>query len=77
MLATNTTNKASYQILTRRCEILQFTPFKEPNDPVSTTGQLVRSALIPNVTAPSNLPDIVHFGPYRPYRFVIDDHALP
>jgi hypothetical protein len=46
-------------------------PFKEPDDPVSTTGQLVRPALIPNVTAQPNLSDIIRFGPYRPHGFVL------
>jgi hypothetical protein len=73
--ATNTTNKASYQILTRRCEILQSTPFKEPDDTVGTIGQPVRPALIPNFTARPNLPDIIHFGPYCPYEFVFGDHV--
>jgi hypothetical protein len=50
MLATSATNKASYQTLTRQCGILQSTPLKEPDEPVSTFEQLVRSALIPNVT---------------------------
>jgi hypothetical protein len=72
---TNTTNKASYQILTRRCEILQSTPFKEPDDTVGTIGQPVRPALIPNFTAQPNLPDIIHFGPYRPHGFVFGDHT--
>jgi len=57
-LATNTLNKASYQPLIRRCGIWQFTPLKEPNDPVSTTGQPARSALKPNVTTRPNLPYI-------------------
>jgi len=73
MLATNTTYKASYQTLTRWCEILQSTPFKEPNDPLSTIGQLVRSALIPNVTVRPNMLYIVRFGPYRPRGFVFGD----
>jgi len=33
--------------------------------------------LIPNVTVRSNLSNIVHFGPYRPHKFVFDDHAWP
>jgi hypothetical protein len=36
--ATNTLNKVSYHSLTRRYEILQSTPLKEPDDPVGTTG---------------------------------------
>ena len=72
-LATSTTYKASNTSLTRRCGILQSTPFKEPDDPVGTTGQPVRSALIPNVTARPNLPYIVCFGPYRPHCFVPGD----
>jgi len=51
MLATNITNKVSYQTLTRQCKILQSTLFKEPDDPVGTTEQPMRTALIPNVTA--------------------------
>ena len=47
MLATSTTNKTSYQTLTRRCGILQSTSLKEPDNPVSTIRQPVRSALIP------------------------------
>jgi hypothetical protein len=46
---------------------------KEPDDHVGTTGQLVRSALIPNVTARPNLPYIVRFGPYCPHSFVPGD----
>ena len=72
-LATNILNKASYHSLTRRCGILQSTPLKEPDDPVGTTGQPVRSALIPNVIARPNLPYIVRFGPYRPHGFVPGD----
>ena len=72
-LATNTLNKASYQSLTRRCGILQSTPLKEPDDPVGTTRQPVRLALIPNVTARPNLPYIVRLGPYRPHSFVPGD----
>ena len=70
MLATSTAYKANNTTLTRRCGILQSTLFKEPEDPVGTTGQPVRSALIPNVTARPNLPYIVRFGPYRPHGFV-------
>ena len=33
--------------------------------------------MIPNVTAPPNLLDIVRFGPYRPHGFVLGDHAWP
>jgi hypothetical protein len=73
MLATNTTNKTNYQTLTRWCEILQSTPFKEPDDLVGTTGQLVRSALIPNVTTQFNMLYIVRFRPYRPHGFVPGD----
>jgi hypothetical protein len=73
MLATSTTNKVSYQTLTRRCGILQSTPLKELDDPIGTTGQPVRSALIPNVTARPNMPYIVRFGPYRPHDFVLGD----
>ena len=72
-LATSTLNKASYHSLTRQCGILQSTPLKEPDDPVGTTGQPVRSALIPNVTVRPNLPYIVRFGPYRPHGFVPGD----
>jgi hypothetical protein len=72
-LATSTLNKASHHSLTRRCGILQSTPLKEPDDPVGTTGQPVRSALIPNITARPNLPYIVRFGPYRPHGFVPGD----
>jgi hypothetical protein len=50
-LATSTFNKVSYNSLTCQCEILQSTPLKEPDDPVNTTGQPVRSALKLNVTA--------------------------
>jgi len=67
MLATSTTNKVSYQTLTRRCGILQSTPLKEPDDHVGTTGQPVRSALIPNVTARPNMLYIVCFEPYHPH----------
>jgi hypothetical protein len=73
MLAISATNKANYQSLTRRCGILQSTPFKEPIDPVSTTEQPVRSALIPNVTTRLNMLYIVHFGSYRPHGFVSGD----
>jgi hypothetical protein len=73
MLATSTTNKTNYQTLTRWCEILQSTPFKEPDDLVGTTGQLVRSALIPNVTTQFNMLYIVRFRPYRPHGFVPGD----
>jgi hypothetical protein len=72
-LATNTLNKASYQTLIHRCEILQSTPLKEPDNPVGTIGQPVRSALIPNVIAWPNTPYIVCFGPYCPHGFVSDD----
>ena len=72
-LATSTLNKASYHSLTRRCGILQSTSPKEPDDPIGTIGQLMRSALIPNVTARPNLPYIVRFGPYRPHGFVPSD----
>jgi len=72
-LATSTFNKASYHSLTRRCWILQCTTLKEPDDPIGTTRQLVRSALIPNVTARPNLPYIVRFRPYRPYGFIPSD----
>jgi len=70
ILTTSTTNKASYQTLTRRCGILQFTPLKEPDNPVGTIEQRVRSALIPNVTARPNMLYIVRFGLYRPHGFV-------
>jgi hypothetical protein len=73
MLATSTLNKASCHSITRRYGILQSTPFKKPDDFVCTTGQLVWSALIPNVTAQLNLPYIVRFGPYRPHVFVPGD----
>jgi hypothetical protein len=73
MLATSTLNKVSYHSFTRRCGILQSTPLKEPDDPVGTTGQPVRSALIPNVIVRPNLPYIVRFGPYRPHGFVSGD----
>jgi hypothetical protein len=69
-LATSTTNKASNQLFISRCGILQFTPFKEPDDPVGPIGQPMRSTLIPNVTARPNLPYIVHFGPYCPHGFI-------
>jgi hypothetical protein len=72
-LTTSTLNKASYHSLTRQYRILQSTPLKEPDDPVGTIGQPVRSALIPNVTAQPNLPYIVRFGPYHPYGFVPGD----
>jgi hypothetical protein len=49
--AISTLNKANYHSLTHRCGILQSTPLKEPDNPVGTIGQPVRSALIPNVTA--------------------------
>jgi len=61
MLATNITNKISYQTLTRQCKILQSTLFKDPDDPVGTIEQPVRSALIPNVTARPNMSYIVCF----------------
>ena len=73
MLATSITIKASYQTLTRRCEILQSTPLKEPDDPVGTTGQPMRSALILNVTARPSMSYIVRFGSYRPHGFVLGD----
>jgi hypothetical protein len=72
-VATSTLNKASYHSLTRRCGILQSTPLKEPDDPVGTTRQPVRSNLIPNVTTQPNLPYIVCFGPYCPHGFVPGD----
>jgi hypothetical protein len=72
-VSTSTTSKASNTSLTRRCGILQSTLLKEPDDPVGTTGQLVRSALIPNVTARPNMLYIVRFGPYRPHGFVPGD----
>jgi hypothetical protein len=72
---TSTPNKANYKIITRRCGILQYTPLKEPDDLVGTTGQSVRPALIPNVTVQPNLPDIVYFRPYRAHKFVLGDHA--
>jgi len=59
---TSTTNKVSYQILTCRCRILQSTLFKEPDDPVGTTRQPVRLALILNVTVRPNLSNIVVLG---------------
>ena len=59
---TSTTNKVSYQILTCRCRILKSTLFKEPDDPVGTTGQPVRLALILNVTVRPNLSNIVVLG---------------
>jgi len=37
----------------------------------------VRPALIPNVIARPNLPDIVRFGSYRPHKFVFGDQAWP
>jgi len=73
MLAINITNKVNYQTLTRWCGILQSTPLKEPDDPVGTIGQPVRSALIPNVTAQPNMLYIVRFGPYHPHGFVPSD----
>jgi hypothetical protein len=76
-LATSTINKVSYQLLTRRCGVLQSTPFKERNNLVGTTGQPVRLTLIPNVTARPNLPHIIRFGPYRPHRFVLGSHTWP
>ena len=72
-LATNTLNKANYQYLTRRYGIWQSTSFKELDDPVGTTEQPVRSAMIPNVTAWPNLPFIICFGPYRLHGFVPGD----
>ena len=74
-LATNTTNKTSYQILTCRYGILQSTPFKEPDNPVGTTGQLVTPALISNVTVQPNLQDIIRFRLCLPYEFVFSNHA--
>jgi hypothetical protein len=61
-LVINTTNKASNQLLTRQCRILQLTPLKESDDLVDTIGQPMRLALIPNVTARPNLLYIVRFG---------------
>ena len=72
---TNNTNKANYQILTRRCEISQSTLLKEPDDPIGTTEQPVRPTLILNVTTRSNLLNIVRFKPYRSHRFVLGSHA--
>ena len=46
---------------------------RSPTTPFGTTGQLVRSALIPNVTAQPNMLNIVRFGPYRPHVFVPGD----
>ena len=74
-LATSTTNKASNQLFTHRCGILQSTPLKEPDDSVSTTRQPVRLAPIPNVIARHNLLDIICFGPYCPHGFILGDHA--
>jgi len=74
---TNITNKASYQIITRRCRILQFTFFKESDNLVGITGRSVRQALVPNVTAQPSPLDIVCSGPYRPHGFVFDDHTWP
>jgi len=71
--AINTLNKANYHSFTRRCGILQSTPLKESDDPIGTTIQPVRSALIPNVTVRPNLPYIVRFGHYRPHGFVPGD----
>ena len=73
MLATSITSKANYQTLTRRCGIITIHPLKEPNDPVGTTGQPVRTALIINVTARPNMPYIVRFELYRPHGFVLDN----
>jgi hypothetical protein len=73
-LAISTTNKGSNQLLTRRCGILQSTSLKEPDDPVGTIGQLVRSALIPNVTArPTS--KILFALAHGPHGFVLDNHA--
>ena len=72
-LAISTTNMANYQIITCRCGILQSTPLKEPDDPVGTTRQPVRSALRPNVTTRPNMLYIVHFGSYHPHGFVSGD----
>jgi hypothetical protein len=71
--ATITLNKVSYHSLIRQYKILQSTPLKEPDDHVGTTRQLVRSVLIPTITARPNLPYIVCFGPYRPHGFVPGD----
>jgi hypothetical protein len=60
-----------------RCGLLQFIHLMEPNDLINTTGQPVRSALILNVTAWPNQPDIIRFGSYRPHEFVLGDHAWP
>jgi hypothetical protein len=60
-----------------RCGLLQFIHLMEPNDLINTTGQPVRLALILNVTAWPNQPDIIRFGPYRPHEFVLGDHAWP
>ena len=76
MLATSTLNKDNYQSLTRRCEIWQLIPLKEPDDLVGTTRQPVRSALISNVIARPNLLYIVRFGPYYPHGFVPGDASL-
>ena len=75
-LATNTLNKDNYQSLTRWCGIWQPIHLKEPDDPVGTTGQPARSALISNITARPNLLYIVRFGPYYPHGFVPDDASL-
>ena len=76
-LAICTTNKVCYQLFIRQCEILQSTPLKELDNPIGTTGQPVRPALIPNITVWLNLPDIVRFRPYCPRGFVFGDNAWP
>jgi len=72
-LAISTLNKTSYYSLTCQYGILQSIPFKESDDPAGTTGQPVRPALIPNVTAQPNRSYIVRFRPYRPHSFVSSD----
>jgi hypothetical protein len=47
--------------------------YYNPSSLRSTTGQPVRSALIPNVIARPNLPYIVRFGSYRLHGFVPGD----
>jgi hypothetical protein len=73
-LATSTTNKGSNQLLTQRYGILQFTSLKEPDDPVSTIGQPVRSALISNVTA-RPISKIFSTLAHGPHGFVLSNHA--
>jgi len=68
--------KALPQVLSHQCGILQFTHFKELDDPVGTIGQPVSRALIPNVTL-HPISKILFALVHGPRGFVLDNHAWP